>query len=216
MTKGFLVPQQNRSRETLRRLIRATLETLEEHGLEGATIPRIAGVAGIAPASVYRRFRDKNALYRVALLDALERSTGEDLLNDRSDGLTLEAFVLETVGMTLQQYKLRPGLMRALTRFVESDLDDEFRARALHLLSINFERLAGKLLAYRDQIPHSDPHKAIIFALLTMATVIEDRALEQVSMWKELTRFSDEEFTAEVTKNFLGYLGYSGRTPMEL
>jgi hypothetical protein len=45
--------------------------------------------------------------------------------------------------------------------------------------------------------------------------VIEDRALEQVSMWKELTRFSDEEFTAEATKTFLGYLGYSGRTPSD-
>jgi hypothetical protein len=29
-------------------------------------------------------------------------------------------------------------------------------------------------------------------------------------MWNELTRLSDEDFVTEVTRNFLGYLGYSG------
>jgi hypothetical protein len=53
MTEGFFLPQQQRSGETLARLITATLVTLEEHGLEGATISRIASVAKIAPASVY-------------------------------------------------------------------------------------------------------------------------------------------------------------------
>jgi hypothetical protein len=122
-------------------------------------------------------------------------------LSDRVGEQTLEALVHQTVEMTLQQYRLQPGFMRALTRFVESDADDEFRTRALHFLSIVFERLAGRLLAHRDLIPHPDPHKAIIFALSTMAPVIEDRALEQVSMWKELTRFSDEEFTEEVDRD---------------
>jgi hypothetical protein len=100
--------------------------------------------------------------------------------------------------------------MRALTRFIESDSDEEFRTRALRSISTNYERLADRLLAYRDRILNPDPHKAVIFALLTMGTVIEVRALEQVSMWNELTRLTDEDFVSEVTRNFLGYLGYSG------
>jgi AcrR family transcriptional regulator len=71
------------SRETLARLITATLATLEEHGLEGAPVSRIAGVAGIAPASVYRRFRDRNALYRVALLEMLEGSADQDFVSEQ-------------------------------------------------------------------------------------------------------------------------------------
>ena len=209
MTEGFLVPQQQRSRETLARLITATLATLEEHGLEGATIPRIAGMAKIAPASVYRRFRDRNALYRVALLNMLEVPAQRVFLNEHSGEKTLEAYVHRIVSLTLQQYRLRPGLMRALTRFVEVDSDEEFRTRALRSISTNYEFLAERLLAYRDRIPHPDPHRAIIFALLTMGTVIEVRALEQVSMWKELTHLDDEDFVTEVTRNFLGYLGYS-------
>ncbi len=210
MTEGFYVPQQQRSRETLARLVAATLATLEEHGLEGATISRIAAAAGMAPASVYRRFRDRNTLYRVALLDIFERAADEDLISTQSGDQTLEAHVHRIVYLTLQQYRLRPGLMRALTRFIESDSDEEFRSRALRSVSTNYKRLADALLAYRGQILHPDPHKAVVFALLTMSTVIEVRALEQVSMWNELTRLSDEDFVAEVTRNFLGYLRYSG------
>ena len=209
MTDGFLVPQQQRSRETLARLITATLATLEKHGLEGATISRIADEAKIAPASVYRRFRDRNALYRVALLSMLESPASLDSVDAPSGEQTLEAHVHRMVSLTLQQYRLRPGLMRALIRFIGTDSDEEFRARALRSISINFERFAARLLAYREQMKSPDPHKAVIFALLTMGTVIEVRALEQVSMWNELTRLNDEEFVTEVTRNFLGYLEYS-------
>ncbi|WP_263359857.1 TetR/AcrR family transcriptional regulator [Acidicapsa ligni] len=207
MTKGFLPPQQQRSRETSALLIAATLTTLEKHGLDGATIPRIASAAGVAPASVYRRFRDRNALYRVALLDALERSTDQNELNEKFRQKTLKGLVHQIVQVTLQQYRSRPGLMRALTRFVESDSDEEFRTQALHCVASNFNSLAEKLIVYRDQIQHPNPRKAIMFALLTTATVAEARVLEQVSMWQELTRMTDKEFTTEAAKSFLGYLG---------
>lgn len=210
MTDGFLVPQQQRSRETLARLITATLATLEEHGLEGATISRIADGAKIAPASVYRRFRDRNALYRVALLSMLESAAGLDSVDESLGEQTLESQVHRMVSLTLQQYRLRPGLMRALIRFIGTDSDEEFRARALRSISINFERFAARLLVYRGQMKNPDPHKALIFALLTMGTVIEVRALDQVSMWSELTRLNDEEFVTEVTRSFLGYLEYAG------
>src|SRR3546814_9648839 len=59
-------PQQERSRRTHARLLEATLKTLAEHGLDGATIPRIARVADVSPATVYRRFVDKQALLRAA------------------------------------------------------------------------------------------------------------------------------------------------------
>jgi len=125
---------------------------------------------------VYRRFRDRNALYRVALLDMLEGSADQVSVSEHSGEQTLEAHVHRIGSLTLQQYRSRPGLMRALTRFIESDSDGEFRTRALRSISTNYERLADRLLAYRDRILNPDPHKAVIFALLTMGTVIEVRA----------------------------------------
>jgi hypothetical protein len=37
------------------------IDILESHGLEGATIPRIAARAGVVPAGIYRRFKDSLA-----------------------------------------------------------------------------------------------------------------------------------------------------------
>jgi hypothetical protein len=45
-----------------------------------------------------------------------------------------------------------------------------------------------------------------------MATIIEVRALEQVSMWHELLPMTDPELHGEVTQNVLAYLR-SPRTP---
>src|SRR5437868_3424328 len=56
MTDKTLAPQQARSRESTRRLLKAAAEVLGQHGLEAATIPRIAEHAGLTPGAVYRRF----------------------------------------------------------------------------------------------------------------------------------------------------------------
>ena len=206
MTEGFIEPQQQRSRETSARLIASTLKALEKYGLQGATIPRIAEMAGTAPASVYRRFRDRNALYRVALLDEMERLVLADRPKDTSGAQTLEDLGHLIVKETLQQYRLRPGFMLALTRFVETDTDEEFRKRAMQSITSGYEHLAGLVVAHRARIQHTHPRKAALFALLTMATLIEVRERSEVSVWKELSRATDNQFIAEVTRNFLGYL----------
>src|SRR5579863_1422311 len=68
-----LEPQQARSRESLRKLMKAAAEVLGQHGVEGTTIPRIAQHAGLTPGAVYRRFPDKDALLETVILGILER-----------------------------------------------------------------------------------------------------------------------------------------------
>src|ERR1700689_4602710 len=50
MARKTLAPQQARSRESTRKLLKAAAEVLGQHGVEGATIPRIAEHAGLTPA----------------------------------------------------------------------------------------------------------------------------------------------------------------------
>ena len=209
MPADSLAPQQERSRETVARLLKATIAMLEEHGLDGATIPRIAAAARVAPASVYRRFEDRNALFRAALLDALEKSAAvarRTLRLESFEDQSMAGVVGRLVTITMRQYRAQPGLMRALTRFVETDPDKHFRSSTLSILSGNFEQFIDMLLTFKDEIPHPNPRRAIIFGLLTMATIIEVRALEQVSMWRELLPLADRELHAEVTQNVLAYL----------
>ncbi|GAC1551211.1 MAG: hypothetical protein NVS3B16_25940 [Vulcanimicrobiaceae bacterium] len=193
----------------LARLLVATIETLEHHGLAGTTIPRVAAVAGVAPASVYRRFPDKDALFRAAFLSALEDggdASRRAVRRPAPKQQSLEAVVRDLVAEIGEQYRDRPGLLRALVRFVETDTDRAFRKEALRRVACGFGKIGDALLAFRQQIRHTDPERAVLFGLLTVVTILEVRALDEVSMWRELLPVSDEETQAELVRMLLAYL----------
>src|ERR1700751_4312605 len=88
-------PRQTRSRESLRRMLDAAEVVLAKHGLEGATLPRIAAKARISPPNVYRRFRDKDALMAAVFQRLTERSsaaTAEQFDPDSVRSIGLVAF----------------------------------------------------------------------------------------------------------------------------
>jgi AcrR family transcriptional regulator len=204
----FLIPQQERSRKTLARLLEATVATLESEGLKGTTIPRIAAAAGVASASVYRRFRDRDALLRAAFLAALERSVRAKGPFEPATIHTgsLDEVVAGLVAAISRQYRDHPGLLRALIRFVETDTDEAFRKKMLGYIADSFLKAGDVLLKFRNRITHTNPERAVLFGLLTVGTILEVRALEEVSMWHELLPISEEEMQAELTRSLLGYL----------
>ena len=209
MTTDALAPKQQRSRDTLARLLKATIETLEAHGLEGATIPRIAAAAGIAPASVYRRFRDRDALLRAAFSEVLETSaqaTRSAMHLDAFEDRTLAGVLRTLVAAQIRQYRAAPGLMRAFIRFCEHDGDAAFRAAAISSIAGNFEAIVDLLLTFRDEIQHPDPKRALTFAMSSVATVIEEIAVEEVSLWHHVLPLSDSELQDELTRMALAYL----------
>src|SRR3954463_12347129 len=65
---------QERSRQTAARLLQAAEAVLEKRGLKGASVPEIARRAGVSPASIYRRFVDKDGLLREVFERFFERS----------------------------------------------------------------------------------------------------------------------------------------------
>lgn len=202
-----LEPRQRRSRHTRARLLKAAVEVLNAHGLDGATIPRIADAAGVAPASVYRRFRDKDALMRAVFSEIVKSSEEHsrnamqiDVFTDR----TFSGVASELIRTLIRQYRTYPGLMRSMLRFAESDAD--FRSHAITATANNFRRGIDLLAQFSDEIAHRDPSRAITFALLSVATIIEARILEPITLWDELHPVPDDELHAELTRMFLAYL----------
>jgi len=55
-------PQQRRARQTRQKILDATLELLEESGIEKISTNLIAGRAGVNIASLYKYFPDKHAI----------------------------------------------------------------------------------------------------------------------------------------------------------
>ena len=150
------------------------------------------------------------------MMHALEAGAAvsrEALRLESFEDQTLEGVVRELVGITQEQYRAQPGLMRALTHFIEQDANEPFRSKALAIVAGNFQSMIETLLTFREEIAHPQPRRAITFALLTMATIIEVRALEQVSMWHELLPMSDRELQTEISRIVLAHLrNSSGRS----
>jgi AcrR family transcriptional regulator len=114
--KKSLAPQQSRSRESLARLMRAATLVLQEKGVKGATIPRIAARAGLSPGSVYRRFPDKDALLRKVLivtLQSIDAQNAASLTPALAQRYTLSFLIERTVRHSLASYRRnRSRLMR--------------------------------------------------------------------------------------------------------
>src|SRR5207249_9571765 len=122
MAKKTLEPQQARSRESTRKLLKAAAEVLGQHGVEGTTIPRIAQHAGLTPGAIYRRFPDKDALLETAILRILERQDERlrmMLTHDMARQIPLAVFAEQLITSMLVSYRASAGLLRALRQFAQ-------------------------------------------------------------------------------------------------
>jgi len=182
---------------------------LEQHGLEGATIPRIAERAGVSVGSVYRRFEDKDALFKAAFLALVEQSGAANRKNLTPAvfaGMTLEAITRALIHAMVRQFRMHPGLLKALEDFLEHHPDVVFRERVLGLIAENYGRIAGVLLLCRDRMTHANPERAALFAILTAVTVIQARTLENDSVWEKVAALDDKELELEATDLVVAYL----------
>ncbi|HWH25986.1 MAG TPA: TetR/AcrR family transcriptional regulator [Pseudolysinimonas sp.] len=160
------LPQQERSKESLERVMQAGLEILAEGGWQEFTMARVCERAGVSVGMVYRRFHG-----REDLLLALQNrwigaaASGVDALRaETTDWTTLDA---------------RAALRHCIVAFINVLRLEEDRTRVLGVQSaIDGEMLAGLresshqyadwfrnvLLRYADEITAEDPADAIDFA----------------------------------------------------
>lgn len=206
--KSSREPRQERSRATVERLLNATIELLDQSGLEGAVIPRIAVAAGMAPANVYRRFADKNALLRAAFLHALTQGnqTSHQLLEAQLLGESLTATAKKLMNMLFEQYRQHPRFLRALSRFIDADSDQEFVHKARATIGANVDLVVNVLLAHRNEILHKLAEPALRFAVLQATCSIEAFELDPHSIWHVEPSISREELTDRLVHSFVACL----------
>lgn len=210
-TKTSLEPQQERSRESLRKLLKAATEVLGQRGVEGTTIPRIAEHAGLTPGAVYRRFRDKDALLEAAILGILERQDERlkaGLTPAKAAKIPLEVFAEQIVGGMVVTYRANAALLRAFRHFVQGRMDSEFAKQATKLEIRSFERVVELVLASRKDIRHPDPRLAVSLGLMMIVSTLYELVVLPASArdWKGLLPKDDQELKRELTRAFLGYL----------
>ena len=126
-------PRQLRSRESLRRMLDAAEAVLAKHGLEGATLPRIAALAGISPPNVYRRFRDKDALMAAVFQRLTERSsaaTAAQFEPETVRPIGLVQFSQNMIEGMIRNFHADAGLSRATVQYSETHWEVGFVRKA--------------------------------------------------------------------------------------
>lgn len=203
-----MAPKQDRSRATLKRLLDSTIKVLDHDGLEGAVVPRIAAMAEVAPASIYRRFADKDALLRAAFLHLL--ATSNEVNRERMEAMllrgSLKATTARLMDLLMDQYRRHPRLFRALLRFLDRDDDVDFARQARGHMAENVDQLVNILLAFRKEIRHRSPRHALQFAVLSAVSAMEAFALESDSLWHSVLTLSEDQFKRELARAFLAGL----------
>ena len=207
-----LAPQQERSRESLRKLLKAAAEVLGQHGVEGTTIPRIAQHAGLTPGAIYRRFHDKEALLEEVILGILERQDERlkiGLTPDKAAQIPLPLFAEQVIGSNVISYRANAALLRGMRTFAQSRQQTAFYKKISKIEARSFERAVDLFLAHRKEIRHPDPRTAISLGLMLISSMLYDWVVMplDVSEWKAFLPKDDQALKNELTRVFLSYLG---------
>ena len=206
-----LEPQQERSRESLRKLLKAATEVLGQHGVEGTTIPRIAQHAGLTPGAVYRRFRDKDELIETAILGILERQDERvkaGMTPEMAARIPLDVFAEQIIGGMVVSYRANAALLRALRQFVQGQANTAFVKKVAKLEVRTYERLMDRILAGRTDIRHPNPRIAVSLGLMMVISTLYELVVMPVTAidWKGLLPKDDQTLKRELTRAFLNYL----------
>jgi AcrR family transcriptional regulator len=198
---------QARSQETVERILEAAEEIIAEKGFDNATVSEIVARAKSSVGSMYARFADKDSLLVTLHQRFCEQAiatTDAALDPVRWEGASIGEIMSVAIPFVVHVYQLKRGLIRAF--IVRGSTDRQFVERAGELGRVISERLISLLLARREEIKHPDPALAVDFGL-RMVFDTQDQATLYGDVQRSATKVSSEQFSEELTRAFLSYLG---------
>lgn len=158
-------PCQQRSRDSLERILKAAEALISSKGHEALTIAEVVRRSHTSVGTVYARFPDKVALLhavheRVILRDLEEFR--EHLARVRWEILSLEEAVVQLA--TIKRFQAK-GMERLYEAFVvHGATDPVLRAEGYRVKGLNEDLDVEILMSHSDAIGHVDPEEAIRIA----------------------------------------------------
>ena len=207
-------PRQERSQQTQESLLEALESLLQERVFEKITIQDIAAEAGVAVGTVYRRFRNKEALLPVlyrrldARLDAWAATVWRartPAAEDAEDG-GLAKVLRRLVSAHVRFYRENAPILRTL--YLQVRLDGELASPAVGQRRRElYETLLAPVWAYlaRAGWPLPSPSKAHCFVFLLLSPLTE-RCLFPDNTPAATLPMSDRQFIAELSDALCRYL----------
>lgn len=208
MSQGARKTHQNRSRKTRDKLLNALEKLLTQKDFADIGVAEIARIAGVSPASIYRRFDKKDGFITVLFDLYLERlndwvSTPEAQLN--LEGKSLREATHMVAAGAWRQLQQQSHLLKAIYLHGRRHLDllgdrgDLFEAGMLMAMQ-------GIIGLYKDEVKRTDHDKAARMLAYYFNNIFIERGLfkKQTATWAD--PLSDEDFIAEIGEFAFAYL----------
>ncbi len=200
-------PKQERSRQTLDRILDAASAILETKNFEELSVAEIVRKASTSVGAFYGRFPDKDALLDALderFLKGFESAFVEKLgSRDWTEG-TLERIVTEVVELLVRLYDRDRGLLRSLNMKARIHGDERFRSRERRAWETLYPRLQDLVVARLRAEGHPDPARAAEFGFKQMFFSMREMLLWEPIRTGEPCRVGD--LTKELARGYLAYL----------
>lgn len=206
LKKGVKAPQQERSREKLRRILSAARTAIGEKGFEGASVTYIVKSAGLSVGCFYQRFDNKEHLLQVLHEESVK-------INIYEMQKILDAKNWENESARTILEKAITGIIEIADRNADFNracyqraLQDERFAEGLTRERLEFSDLLGALLLeHLDKGKRRNMRKKIDFCLAVIIATVSDLAVApNFSILK--TPLSNKQLAANLLELCCGYL----------
>ncbi len=200
-------PQQERSRQTLDRLLDAAEAIIAERGVDNANVADVAARAGSSIGAFYARFRDKEGLLRTLFERFGEQADATALAAlepERWEGVPIRAALETMVRFLIAVLHDKRRLVAAMLARMETDpslgeLGDRLLARISALLLALIRRRGV-------HSTHPDVPEGVHTAVWLVLSALELRAVHGLL---HEPRFDDGEAATRLTDLCIRYLGLS-------
>jgi len=207
-------PRQQRSRDSLNRVLTAAESLLETRLLEDITLAEILKKAHVSVGAFYARFSNKDAMIPF-LYERYDRNlaNGAARVLDRGRwrGLDLPKRVELLYRYVVRAYRLNRGLMRALTLYARARPEEITSAQRGSRFG-QYEAAAALLLECRDEMGSRDPERDVRFALFVAGATFRDKILHGRAPHPGSVVVADRQLAIEMARVFLCYVGCRRRT----
>jgi AcrR family transcriptional regulator len=154
------VPRQQRSRDSLERVLAAGIDVLAEHGWEGFTIARVASAADASVGLIYGRFKNKDALFAAIherFMSEVEAAQAANFAGRPS--ASTDEVVRGAVDAVAASFSFNAAVLRVA--MLRSAVDQAVAARGHRAIADLAQRFEGALLQRRADFVHEEPDVAV-------------------------------------------------------
>jgi len=198
-------PRQQRSQETLERILDAAEALIIEQGVDQTTVTEVARRADSSVGALYARFDGKEALLAAVFERFYEQAiaTADHVFDARHwAGQPTDKLVRAAIALMLRIFRERQKLIAGFTlRAAKSETLGALGERLGNEVASRVHQLFTKR---EERISHANPEQAIRFAVLVVLSALEARALYSPEMLREMP---EDDVARELTRMCLSYLG---------